>query len=463
MKRFLALAWLTFLFLICLGCGDTFRPVIIPNPPAFPDPRASHTAVAISDNGPVIGSAMVINVTGDSKVSVADCQEGSPCLGIAPVHAVQQTATQVIVANQGDLLSKVAFSGTVIAAVTNITLPTGSSPSFVSVLPSATTAYVTLPGLIPDSNFPDNNAIGVVTTTSNSVTTVMVGANPAGIGETPDRAKVYVANRGRNAIPGSLTAFNTLDRSPRPLDLDGQPNPFVEPVLATARSDSRRVYVLDKSAGSLVTLDPTSAAGTTDKVVHPLLNVGASEYMLYDSHLNRVYVPSAAQVSIVDVSVDTPVMMTGNPLPIATFSSAQRASGDACYKDTPTSLNAIAVAALPDGTRAYVGAFYEDSAGNICPQITVINTSSNTVKTTIAVPGFANYDAFCATNRFRFTMAAGGDSTRVYLGSCDSGSVHMIDTSNDSYIAALPAPPSARPPQGTQPPPQNPVFLIAGP
>ena len=468
MKRFLWLGWVLFLLLICLGCGDTFRPVIIPNPPAFPDPRASHTALALSNNGSVIGSAMVINVTGDSKVSVADCQEGSPCLGIAPVHAVQQTATQVLVANQGDILSKVAFSGTVIAAVTTITMPSGSEPSFVSVLPSASTAYVALPGLVPDSGFPNNNAVGVVSTSSNSLTaTVMVGSNPAGIAETPDKAKVYVANRGRNAVPGSLTAFNTLDRSLRPLDLDGQPNPFVEPVLAAARSDNRRVYVLDRSAAALVALDPTTQAGTTDKVLHPVLNVGSSESMLYDSHLNRIYVPSGAQVSIVDVSSDIPNFLGngGNPVPLAAFDPANRKSSDVCFGNTVTALNAVAVAALPDGSRAYVGSFYQDGAGNICPQVTVINTSSNTVKTTIAVPGFANYDTFCATARFRFTMAAGGDSSRVYLASCDSGSVHIIDTSNDSYIAPLTAPPSARPPipPSTQPPPQNPVFLIAGP
>lgn len=474
MKRSLALAWITLCFLICLGCGDVFRPVIIPNPPAFPDPRASHTALAISNNGSSTGSAMVINVTGDSNVSVADCQEGSPCLAPNPAHAVQQTATQVLVANSAtpgsltDSLSKIVFSGTVISSAITITLPPDSAPNFVTVLPGATTAYVALPGLVPDGGSPDNNAVGEVSTSSNQLThTIEVGTNPVAIAETPDKEKLYVANRGRSGIAGSLTAFNTLDRSSRPLNLDGQPNPFSEPVWTLARSDSRRVYVLDKAAGSLVSLDPTSAAGTEDKVLHPLLDVGPSEYMLYDSHLNRIYVPSGAQVSIVDVASDLPTLLGngGNPLPIAAFDPTKRSAGDPCFGDTVTTLNAVAAAALPDGSRAYIGSFYKDGAGNICPQLTVINTSSNTVKTTIAVPGFPNYDTFCATTRFRFTMAAGGDSSRVYLASCDSGGVHIIDAEHDSYIAALPAPASARPPipPNTQPPPQNPVFLIAGP
>jgi len=209
MKRFLWLGVVVFLFLICTGCGDTFRPVIIPNPPKFPDPRATHTVVTISDNGDLPGSAMVVNVTGDSDVSEADCQEGSACLGIAPVHAVQQTATQVLVVNQsltgkiGDSLSKVAFSGTTISNATTISLPPDSAPNFVAIAPSDTTAYVTLP------NF---NAVAVVNTVSNSQTsTIPVGNNPVALAVTPDKNKLYVANKGDN----SISNFNTIDQSPR--------------------------------------------------------------------------------------------------------------------------------------------------------------------------------------------------------------------------------------------------------
>ncbi|MEN3363778.1 MAG: hypothetical protein V7606_1052, partial [Burkholderiales bacterium] len=107
---------------------------------------------------------------------------------------------------------------------------------------------------------------------------------------------------------------------------------------------------------------------------------------------------------------------------------------------------------------------------NLFPQVTVINTSGNTIKTTVGIPGFPEAIAvdpqvtICATTRFRFNMTAGGDSSRVYLASCDGGNVSFIDTSNDTYFQRLPAPVSGRPPvNGTQPPPQNPVFMIAGP
>ena len=62
-------------------------------------------------------------------------------------------------------------------------------------------------------------------------------------------------------------------------------------------------------------------------------------------------------------------------------------------------------------------------------------------------------------------MAAGGDSTRAYLSSCDGGNVNIIQTATDNYALNIPAPFSARPPivSGNQNPPQNPVFMIAGP
>jgi hypothetical protein len=264
---------------------------------------------------------------------------------------------------------------------------------------------------------------------------------------------------------------------PRAFDATLFPNPFSSPHWVSARSDNQRVYVLNGD-GSLVTLDTTSTAGTTDKVIANLPNVGDGGYMLYDGHLNRIYVPSGSQVAIVDVSRDPPQMLGtgGNPLPIDTFPRENRSAQDVCFgahDPNPPAVTAVAVAALPDGSRFYVGSFYSDGAGNLCPQVTVINTSGNTLKTTVGIPGFPDatipgpfFVQVCTVTgtRFRFTMVAGGDSSRVYLASCDGGNVNFIDTANDTYLQRLPAPPSDRPPvNGNQPPPQNPVFMIAGP
>lgn len=483
MKRFLGLGFAVLAYVICTGCGDTFRPIIIPNPPVFPNPAAAHSVVTLSDNGTfVAGTSMVIDVSGDTDESIANTN-------IHPVHAVQQTASQVLVVNQAvtglnvpttsclvtipptppnqtfnvcPAITKLSFNGTVIAGTTSISLPIYSGADFVAVAPSSTSAYVTLPTYPPDPTNPLTivPSVGVINTLSNIMTAMIpVGNNPDALAVTPDNSKLYVANQGDSTISG----FNTVDRSQR----TGSPASTSSPPLwLVPRSDNQRVYALETN-GTLAWLDTTSSAGP-DTLTETAINVPNATKMTYDSNLARLYIPGGSQVLIVDVSQSAPSTIA--TIPITAILPANRAVGDPCQATAVTTLNTVDAAALPDGSRAYVGTYYEDASDNICPQVTVIDAVSNTVKSAIAVPGFAAYDAFCGLPlsqqgpRFRIMMAAGGDSTRAYLSSCDGGMVNIIDTSTDSYSLNLPAPVSSRTVQGNPlNPPQNPVFLIAGP
>jgi DNA-binding beta-propeller fold protein YncE len=296
--------------------------------------------------------------------------------------------------------------------------------------------------------------VGVVNTATNSlVYTIPVGNNPVAMAETPDTQKLYVANHDDSTISG----FNTVDRSSRTVN-----GSFSAPLWVTARSDSQRLYVLNGS-GVVSTVDIHLTAGP-DTVIDASVNAPGAAYMLYDGNKNRLYIPGGSQFTMLDVSQSAPQLLT-SPIAIPTVAPGLRsAPGDPCSSTSATALTAAAVAALPDGSRVYVGAYYEDAADNICPQVTVIDAVSNTIKTSIAIPGFPAYDAFCANTRFRITMAAAGDSSRAYLASCDGGMVNIIDTSSETYVLNLPAPVSSRTVQGSaQNPPENPVFLIAGP
>src|SRR5271157_1884407 len=137
MKRFLRLGFVLCLYVICSGCGEVFRPIIIPNPPTFPNPAAAHTVLSINDNGTVVpGSAMVIDVSGDTDVSVAN-------VDIHPVHAVQQSASEVLVVNHSvtgavaDSITKLNFSSVVIGSTNTISLPPNSAPNFVATTESS--------------------------------------------------------------------------------------------------------------------------------------------------------------------------------------------------------------------------------------------------------------------------------------------------------------------------------------
>ncbi len=537
MKRFLWLGFVLSVYLICSGCGDTFRPIIVPNPPTFPNPRAAHTVVAINDNGDIsVGSAMVIDVSGGSDQSTAN-------VGLAPVHAVQQTVSQVLVVNHSvtgaldDSITKLTFNGLTIITnppPTTITLPANSAPTFIAIAPSDTTAYVTLPGLVPDPvNFPNDNAVGVVNTQSNQLTnTITVGNNPVALAVMPDKTKLYVANFGDSTISG----FNTVDRSPRVISPATTPAP---PVWLVARTDNQRLYVLEQN-GALDSIDTTSAAGP-DMLTPSGISVPGATTMVYDSNQNRLYIAGGQQMKIVGVSQSAPQLLSTIAIPPF-----------ALLNPPLVSATAVATAALPDGSKAYVASFavlpsqfnvsavsgdgttatyaYTLTAGhdltpgvtvtvttmtagfdgtflvaatlsgttacpgtcfqspnttngagtagsgtgsNVFPQVTVVDAKSYQIKSTIAIQGFPDatvmasqyYVPACASTRFRFMMAAGGDSSSAYLSSCDGGNVNIIDTSIDANNQMLTAPIGSRPPipPSNFNPSQNPIFLFAGP
>ncbi len=531
-----------FLYVACSGCGDVFRPVIIPNPPQFPNPAASHTVVSINDNGTVApGTAMSIDVSGDTDESIAN-------VGLAPVHAVQQSARVVLVVNhsvtgaQADSITKLTFNGTSIItspAPPTISLPANSGPNFVATT-EANQAYVLLPNL---------TEVGVINTNTNSLgPTFPVGNNPVAMAETPNAEKLYVANHDDNTISGFT--INGTNLTSRTITGSGS---FSAPLWVIARSDSQRVYVLNGTTGSpqdgvISTIDVTSTAGP-DSVIDASVSAPGATYMLYDGNLNRLYIPGGSQLTILDVSQSIPAVLATIPVPSFTL-----------LNSNPSTVPAIAtaVAALPDGSRAYVSSYavlpsqvsissisgdgttatyaYTLTAGhdlnpgvtitvagtqqngfdgtfivgaivsgtaacpgtcfqvpntttlastpvsasgtgsNVFPQVTVVWTNSNTIKTTTGMPGFPDatnptyangqyYVPVCAATRFRFMMAAGGDSNRAYFASCDGGVVDIIYTSTDTYTLNLAEPVGTRPPIPPNPqnPPQNPIFLMAGP
>jgi DNA-binding beta-propeller fold protein YncE len=514
MKRFLWLGFVLSVYLICTGCGETFRPIIIPNPPTFPNPSASNSVLTVNDNGDFTqGSAMSIDVAGDADISNHN-------VDIHPVHAVQQTASEVLVVNQAvnglnigtttclvvetppppqppttydvcPSLWKLSFNGESISSTSSVSLPIYAGANFVASAPSDSLAYVAMPTYPPDPTVPTaiQPSVQVVNTLSNVLGPILpVGSNPYALAVTFDKTKLYVANEGDSTISG----FDT--NSGNPSSRTGSPtSTSSSPIWLTARADSQAVYVLEKD-GLLAWLNTTSTAGPDifTETSNPAISIPGATLMVYDPNKNRLYIPGESQLGIVDVSQSPPQYLSGGSIkgPITTCQVSQtnciatvlpslRATTDPCYSTSPQALTIVAAAALPDGSQAYVGAYYVDSADNICPQVTPIDAVSFAVGTSIAIPGFPDatsptlsggaqnpyYVPACVNARFRFMMAAGGDSSRTYLSSCDGGAVNIVDTTIESYIEDLPAPIGARAPipPNLLNPSQNPIFLLAGP
>jgi YVTN family beta-propeller protein len=406
------------LMLICLSCGETYRPVATPIIPSLPNPSFAHLALVISGNGSNNpGASTSIDVSGDTA-------ESRSTVGLVPVHAaIVRNGSIVYVANSLDDTVSM-FSPSSPTPVTTISLPAGSAPSFVATAENAT-IYV--------ANF-GNNTVSAIAMSSNVIEPpiygIPVGVHPVGLAETPNLQKLYVANRGDAGVGGSVTSINPVDRSVNPPIANAT---WVSPVSVAARSDGNRAYVLDEGSGMVSAIDTAN-----DNVVSSVsVGIGAN-FMLYDPTRNRLYVSN----------------------PVANTVTYLAAGSDALPAVVIDVANPISVAALPDGSRAYISSA-SVSGGNVTSRVTVINASGGSVRTTIPLTT-VNVAPGCASNPSELSMAASADSTRVYVGNCDAGNVAIIQTLSDALVLQMPAPQSATFNNGT-PLPQNPVFVVAGP
>ena len=482
--RVLGLITLAACALLCPGCNEIFRPVVIPGPITPPNPQNSHFVFAINGNGPTNpGTGMQIDVSGDTDIGVAP-------VGFSPAHAatLPDNSRVFVASTLSDSVASFVPGGIAgIAPPLTISLPLGSRPVFVHTA-ETTNMYVANAAA---------NTVSVIDTGSNVVTqTVPVGVTPVALAETPDARKLYVVNQGDN----SVTRINVADFTQAPVTgFTG-----LTPMWAVARGDSQRVYVLSQGDGRLFTIDATISP-TADSVIGTNSVGAGANFLLYDSNLDRLYVtnPTTSKVYVFDASTDPPTPL-GSPAGITisapSLPKTPRCAGvpNPCVLTSPAP---VSVAALPDGSRFYVASYVAAAPGAPCPdpnvtasqciiaQVTVFNTTNNTVKNTVfplfpALPTLpaSGVQPFAATpvascqpttpytpssTRFRLFAAASAESSRIYVGMCDAGAVASIDTGNvsipDKLDTDVPAPFSSLPPtSGNEPPPQNPVFLLTG-
>lgn len=405
------------LITVCLSCGETYRPVATPIAPNPPNPGFSHVALVITTNGPSHpGASTTIDVSGDTALSQST-------VGLMPAYAaLVANGSRVYVADSGDD-TVTSFSPSSPAPVTTISLPSGSAPSFVATAESAT-VYVANSG---------NNtvsAISIITSTVESpLGGIPVGINPVWLTETPNQQYLYSANRGSGGTGGSVTSINPVDRSLNPPIANAT---WISPVSVVSRSDSNRVYALDQATGMVSAIDTAANA-----VVNSVSVAVGANFMLYDTTRNRLYVANPANNTVTYLDASTDVLSAG-VIPVA---------------------NPVAVAALPDGSRAYISSAAVVGS-NVNSSVTVIDAANGSIKSTIPITTAPHV---CASNPSELPLAAAADSSRVYIGNCDAGNVAIIQTLNDTLLLQMPAPFSASFAANGNPLPQNPVFVVAGP
>lgn len=492
------LAAMVLLTLLCLSCGQVYRPVVIPLTTTPPTPASYHTVFAISNNvSPNPGGAMQIDVAGDSVAAETPTSDPSARnLGNNPTHAAMlPNLSRVFVASAGSIAGGVdavssftpAFQSTVssgLGIVNTIGLPPGSQPVFVSTTQS---------GALYVANY-NTNSVSAINTTSNVVSnTATVGLNPVALAETPNGLKVYVANQGGN----SVSSLNTTDLSSNTVTgFTG-----TTPVWVVARGDSQKVYVLTQGDGQLVTIDVATDAVTSS------LPVGAgANFIFFDPNRNRLYVTNPA-TGILNIFSDTggpndtPTSLTPQGIMIPGLSATTTPSCQGCSAPVP-----VSVTALADGSRFYVASYQTATScpdplvtgSCVIPNLAVYDANSLALKTTLTLltnPPFSvsatgqyQYAVPAVTacvpatlytpsaTRFRVFTTASADSSRVYVSMCDAGAIAVINTTNnnannpsgsgnpsDTLVTDLPTAFSAGPIQSNgEPPNQNPIFLLTG-
>jgi DNA-binding beta-propeller fold protein YncE len=472
--------------------------------PAPPSTIATGLGFSTTFTFPNLGPNQISVIGGISEVgnavtlTVANSLSQAQVGGQIVISGVTVSGTNPNGYNGSFIIS--AVNGNSISYVNTVTgLPAGSGgtasiplPSFCSYQPDFLTTtetnvmYVANFGVEngPNCSFSSTDSVAKLSTTSNSIANIVylpAGSHPVGLVETPNAQNLYVLNQGLN---------NVTNLSPTDLSALAAPIAVgTTPVWAVARGDSQRVYVLTQGSGALVPIDTTTNSILPSQTN---LSVGAgANFMLYDPHLNRLYVtnPSNGNVYIFSTTggVDLSGVPNDTPTLLATISMTGGTNPPCSAACSPS-----AVAALPDGSRFYVASYEIEgpSKGTTCPdpnvgpafdcvipRLTVFDALSMTVKpapasasllspslSLLGMPAFSGTQyavpavSACApaatyspgTTRFRMFTTAAADSSHVYVGMCDSGAVadirtatNTISTGNnspDTLVSDIPAP-----------------------
>ena len=384
------------LVLLWTGCGDVFRPVANPIVQPGGDPQREHHTLVVSSNGSNPGSAVVIDVSGDTNVATFTGNNG---VGRNPVYATSSAGTDFAI-NRDDNSVSSFFVPTVPGQL--------NRPNLIS-LPAPTPADPTITPAVPVFAAVAQANLYVASSGRNSVflipngatawsLEIPVGNNPTALVATPDGTQLFCLNKGSNSVSIILPANNTVFAT-IPVG--------ASPVWGAASSDSTRVFIVNQGDNTVSVIDTT-----TETVANTLPVGGGPNYIVYDPTLNRAYITSPAgnSLSIIENATATAPMAPR----VTTVSTATAP----CNAVSP-----ISVTALADGTRAYV-------ADQVTNDVCVLVTSNNTFMKAISAG---------MTPATTIGIVSDPDSTRVHAASSAMLPIASISRSNNKVTVTTSA------------------------
>lgn len=524
--RIFGIAALLLALLAWTGCGDVFRPIANPIPGPTPDPKAYHYVIVASQNAPGYpGSGMQIDVSGDTDVGAVHAgATGVVQPGQGPVHAalLGPSAGRVYVANGlSDTVSTFTPASTLlpIGTVTTITLPPGSNPVFahstesstmyaadydasnvavISAVSNAVTSLIPVglnPAVLAETPngrklYSVNLGDGTVTsinTVDKSIAKTIGGLNgPVWAVASLDSSLLFVLSGS-----GSLFTINTFnDTVSSSVSVDSGANfllldhHFNRLYITSPANNS--LTILDAGAANISSNSPPAlikrivlAPGAPNPVMVTALADGSQAYVISNqvSPVSFTWEVTAIRAS------DNSLLNGGQPIASGTVDlttilpPALATCAAARFRTSITSSvdNSRVYAAICDAGTTYTIRTSDDScvdpATSTCvnvvspvsayPMISgVVNISDVTVSSPIAT--FAYSLASGSPPRVGMVMAITGMSDGG-----NNGTFQVTATGNGTFSvsnsAAVAATGQSGTGSGSQLPPQNPVWVVAGP
>jgi DNA-binding beta-propeller fold protein YncE len=422
-------------FTSLIGCGNTYRPVVSAINPVGPSSQPQKFAVAISNTGPNSpGLVTLVDFSGDTVLITA-------AIGVAPQYLILTAGGTTGYTINGDgTLNVFSISTSLIASqILETTLLAGAAP--VSILPQGTNTYVTETG---------RNAIGQfisATSAALSLRQELAVANPIYVVGLSGSPRVYAISQGTGTNNGQVIAIDTTTNTTTAALNVGR-----TPVYGVMTSDGRRAFILNQGDGTvsvinvqtnqLDTLPATSGGGSTIPVgVAPLWADFAptrSEMVVANAGNGT----SKGTLSIVSIPLCNAAALVTNPNCSAT-NPIDAVGFGTVLASVPVGISPIMVAALQDGTRAYVANAGDPSlpcvtttttsAGSTTTPtgnctVSVVSLATNTVTATIPIAGRPAYIA----------ATTGTPTGKVYVVCKDSNSMTVIRTDIDAVDTTVP-------------------------
>lgn len=423
LRRTAAIAVATCGLFSAAGCGNNYRPVITAINPVGPAGQPQKFAVAISDpnlgaaDGTLPGLVTFVDFSGDTVLITAN-------LGVKPKYLILGSSGGIGYTLNGDgtvntfgittnLLSS-AVQETTLLPSTNPALPLPTS-----IFPAGTYTYITQPGRSSVAEF-SGSPLALQQELS------PVGPLPTYIVGVASAPRIYALSASSPAgAAGTATAIEAANTITSSLPVG------VNPVYGVMTADARRAFVMNQGSNTVSVidaqnnqLDPGVSSGTPGLIQDPA--AVSPVWADFAPTLSELLVANAGtgsangSVSIFSIplcsatALSNPNCNTSNPIDAVGFGNL--------VANVPVGKNALMVAALQDGSQAYV-------LNQVESKVYVINLKTNTVTAAISVPATPNPTFIAATT--------GTPTGKVYVTSSTSKTMTIIRTDTNEVDTTI--------------------------